>query len=217
MPRHVDRAQRRRDVTTAAIKLLADRGPGALTFRELARAMGGSITLVTHYYPNRASLLEGITKQLIDDFDTDLAEQQAGLRPSAKLRALLEWMLPLDEAGRDEELARILLLGARDPELPLQQFFDAIEAKMRSLLRDHLAALIPPNDVEPTVEALRVLVNGVVLSVVEHPSEWTRPRQIAVLDRLLVALGLGDDSSAGQVRPPVQLVTPSPGKISTMA
>ncbi|MFI6523060.1 TetR/AcrR family transcriptional regulator [Spirillospora sp. NPDC050679] len=190
MPRQVDRAQRRRDITAAAIRLLAERGACALTLRELARQMGGSITLITHFYPTRALLLEGITEQVIADYDADLAGLEADLPPAPRLRVLLEWLLPLSEDSRKEELARILLLGG-DADLPVQRFFDAMEVKMRSLLREHLVDLLPEQQVEPTVEALRVLTNGVVLSAVEHPGDWPASRQLALLDQLLLALGLG--------------------------
>ena len=191
MPRQVDRAQRRREISTAAIKLLAERGPAALTLRELAREMGGSITLITHFYPNRSALLEGIIDQSIADYDADLAALETDLAPPARLRVLLEWMLPIDETSRKEEVARVMLLGSIDSDLPVQRFFDAMESKMRSLLQDHLSALVPADQVAPIAETLRVFTNGIVLSAAEHPTEWPPARQFAVLDRVLNALGLG--------------------------
>jgi AcrR family transcriptional regulator len=196
MPRIVDRAQRRRDITTAAIKLLAERGPAALTLRELAREMGGSITLITHFYPNRSALLEGITDQAFADYDADLARLETDLAPPARLRVLLEWMLPLDESSRKEEIARIMLLGSGDSDLPVQRFFDAMESKMRGLLRDHLSPLVPGGEVEPTAETLRVFTNGVVLSVAEHPADWPPARQLGLLDRVLNALGLTEAATS---------------------
>ncbi len=202
MPRQVDRAQRRREISAAAIKLLAERGPSALTLRELAREMGGSITLITHFYPNRSALLEGITEQSIADFDTDLARLEADLAPPARLRVMLEWMLPLDDIGRREETARVMLLGGRHGDLPVQRFFDAMESKMRSLLHDHLAPLVPPGQVEPIAETLRVFANGIVLSVAEHPTDWPASRQLALLDRLLSALGLSNVAAPAPHRLP---------------
>jgi AcrR family transcriptional regulator len=193
MPRQVDRKQRRRSITAVATKLLAERGPAALTLRELAREMGGSITLITHFYPNRSALLEGITGQLVDDYDADLAALEAGMSPADRLRVLLEWMLPLDERSRREELARIMLLRGDDVDLPMQRFFDALEAKMRALLRDRLAGVLPEGEVEPAVEILRVFFNGVVLSSAEHPDEWPPSRQLALLERNVALLGLFAD------------------------
>jgi AcrR family transcriptional regulator len=196
MPRQVDRDQRRREISAAAIKLLAERGPGALTLRELAREMGGSITLITHFYPNRSALLDGIVDQSIADFDGDLAALETDLAPANRLRVLLEWMLPLEEIGRREEVARIMLLGGKGSDLPVQRFFDAMESKMRSLLHDHLTPLLPTAQVDPTAEALRVFTNGIVLSAAEHPADWPAARQLAVLDRVLTAFGLDDVAEA---------------------
>jgi AcrR family transcriptional regulator len=192
MPRQVDRDERRREICLAAIKLLAERGPAGLTLRELARELGGSITLVTHFYPNRSALLDGIVDQAIADYDSDLAVLETDLEPTARLRVLLEWMLPLDEISRREEVARVMLLGGKGTDLPVQRFFDAMESMMRGLLRDHLAPLIPADQVESTAEALRVFTSGIVLSAAEHPDDWPRTRQLALLDRVLTAFGLDD-------------------------
>lgn len=200
MPRQVDRDERRKEICAAAIKLLAERGPAGLTLRELAREMGGSITLVTHFYPNRSALLDGIIDQSIADYDSDLARLETDLAPADRLRVLLEWMLPLEETGRREEVARIMLLGGKGSDLPVQRFFDAMESKMRSLLRDHLAPLIPAEHVEPTAEALRVFTNGIVLSVAEHPEDWPASRQLTLLDRVLTAFELDDVAEASPAR-----------------
>lgn len=196
MPRQVDRDQRRREISAAAIKLLAERGPAALTLRELGREMGGSITLITHFYPNRSALVDGIIDQSIADYDGDLAALESDLAPPDRLRVLLEWMLPLDEVGRREEIARIMLLGGKGSDLPVQRFFDAMESKMRSLLHDHLTPLLPEEQVQATAEALRVFTNGVVLSAAEHPADWPATRQLAVLDRVLAAFGLNEVAEA---------------------
>jgi AcrR family transcriptional regulator len=204
MPRIVDRAERRREIAYAALRLMSTRGPAALTLRGLAEELGGSITLVTHFYRNRAELLKGIADQLIDDYDADLADLEKGADEQTRLRVLLEWMLPLTLEARNDERARVLLNAERQSDLHVQYFFEAMDQKMRALLRDHVRPLVEPANVDVTVDALRVLVNGVVLSAVEHPRKWPSKRQLALLDHILGCLGLqepepvlvsGDDGS----------------------
>ena len=196
MPRTVDHAERRRDIAYAALRLMSTRGPAALTLRGLAEELGGSITLVTHFYRNRAELLEGIARQLIDDYDAQLADLEKGADDLTRLRVLLEWMLPLTREARNEERARVLLNAERHSDLHVQAFFEAMDRKMRGLLRDRVAPLVDPADVDITVDSLRVMVNGVVLSAVEHPRKWTAKRQLALLDHILEVLGLGKPRTA---------------------
>lgn len=58
-------------------------------------------------------------------------------------------MLPLEETGRREKAARIMLLGGKGSDLPVQRFFDAMESKMRSLLHDHLTPWCQPTKWNP--------------------------------------------------------------------
>jgi AcrR family transcriptional regulator len=196
MPRTVDRAERRREIAYAALRLMSTRGPAALTLRGLAEELGGSITLVTHFYRNRAELLEGIADQLIADYDAQLADLERGADDLARLRVLLEWMLPLTQEARNEERARVLLNAERHSDLHVQSFFEAMDRKMRGLLRDRVSALVDPSDVDITVDSLRVMVNGVVLSAVEHPRKWPAKRQRALLDHILGCLGLTKPQTA---------------------
>jgi hypothetical protein len=78
--------------------------------------------------------------------------------------------------------------------------------------RSTTAPLVEPARVDVTVDALRVIVNGVVLSAVEHPRKWPTKRQLALLDHMLGCLGLqkpravlvtGDDE--GRSRSPATL------------
>jgi AcrR family transcriptional regulator len=190
MPRTVDRAQRRREIAYAALRLMSTRGPAALTLRGLAEELGGSITLVTHFYRNRAELLKGIADQLVDDYDAQIADLERGADDPTRLRLLLEWMLPLTRDARTEERARVLLNAERASDLHVQSFFEAMDRKMRALLRDHVEPLVEGSQVDITVDALRVMVNGVVLSAVEHPRKWPAKRQLALLDHMLGSLGL---------------------------
>ncbi len=109
MPRAVDVEDRRREIAHAALKLIATRGYRGLTLRAVAAELNGSLTLVTHYYPSRTALLEGIASQLMSEYDDDLERIEAGVEdPWRRLGLFLEWMIPLDDQGVSER-ARIIL------------------------------------------------------------------------------------------------------------
>lgn len=191
MPRHIDREQRERDVTEAALRILANEGPGALTLKNLAASLGGSQTLITHFYKNRQELLSAITDRMIEQYDAALEKLEVGAHdPVHRLRVLLEWMLPDDSQSQVADRSRVLMIAKRDDDNSVRHFYDGHEVKMRQLLRDHLQDVVPRGQVESYVELLRVAMNGVTLSCVEHPGDWPAERQYALLDTIMSTLPL---------------------------
>lgn len=188
MPRTVDRVEREAQITAAAIKLMAQKGPAAVTVRSLAEELGGSITLVTHFYPTRADIFRAVARRLIQDYDRELEDLTRATDPRERLRQVLIWLLPLATDARKLERARVLMSGEAGSDAHIQDFFAAMERKMRSLLRACLRPLVSPQTLETHVDAMRALTNGVVLSVTEHPRLWTKARQVATVDLIMEAL-----------------------------
>ncbi len=188
MPKYVDPAERRREITDAAVRILARGGASALTLRTLADELGGSITLITHFVASRDDLFEAIVDDLISTYDTELVELERDSSPEERLRILLEWLLPLDEESRAREAGRIALISHTGESPGIQRFFDAMEETMRGRLAEHVAELGLGIDVELASAYLRSVVNGIVLSRVEHPDLWPPERQREVLDIALRGL-----------------------------
>jgi AcrR family transcriptional regulator len=190
MPRVVDHEDRRQEIVRATVTVLAERGVRGLTFRAVAEEMGGSSTLITHYFPTRQALLDALAES-VAWLPEEVFELEAGTDdPRTRLRIFLQWWLPRDERDRRAEQARINLIGERDTRVRTQHFFDVWDARMREMLRDHLDGLVPPQEVAATVDLLRTVTNGISLSTIEHPDEWPTSRQFAVLDHALRVLGL---------------------------
>ncbi|MDR2986133.1 MAG: TetR/AcrR family transcriptional regulator [Nocardiopsaceae bacterium] len=186
MPRNVDHDERRRDIARAAIRLLAKSGPRGLTLRALADELGGSITLVTHFFPNRRALLDAVTSQAIEDIPTDLASaEDTQLAPAERLRAFLVWLLPTTAEALQLERSRVLLSAESDAHFNVQDFFDTWERTTRDLIERYVTPLVPEGERQFYIDLLRVVQNGVVLSSVEHPKYWTPERQIEFIDALV--------------------------------
>jgi AcrR family transcriptional regulator len=186
MPRNVDRDERRREVARAAIRLLSKRGPRGLTLRGLAEEMGGSITLVTHFYPNRRELLDAVTEQVMEDSAAELAaldDQQ--LSPEERLRQFMTWLLPTTPDALAMERSRVMLAAEPDAHFNVQRFYDTWESETRRLIERHVADLVPAEEKDFYVDLLRVIGNGVVLSAVEHPKTWTEEKQSAFIDGVI--------------------------------
>ncbi|WP_431246472.1 TetR family transcriptional regulator C-terminal domain-containing protein [Leifsonia xyli] len=113
-----------------------------------------------------------------------------GRTPEQRLRILLEWMLPLTPADKRRETGRVMMASERSSDLKVQNFYTAMDTRMRGLLREHLAPFVGSSELDDTVESLRVFFNGIVLSAVERPNKWTRKRQLEALYFAMRGLGL---------------------------
>lgn len=190
MPRHVDHDDRRAEILRATLEILAERGPQGLTFRAVAGRMGGSSTLVTHYFPSRQALLDSLA-EAVADWPDEVAELEVGVDdPSERLRLFLHWLVPSDEEGMIMERGRINMIGERDARVRTQHLFDTWDRHVREHLRRHVEALVPRSSVDAIVDLLRSISNGITLSAVEHPAEWPEKRQFAVIDDALERLAL---------------------------
>ena len=190
MPRYVDHDARRSEIIRATLQVLADEGPAGLRVRAVAGRMGGSTTVVTHYYRSRQDLLDSLIEDLAA-WPAEVAEIEIGVEdPRDRLRLFLRWLLPSDERGLLGETARINLIGERDARVRTEHLFAAWDRNVRSLLTRHVEELMPNERVAAAVDVLRSITNGITLSTVEHPEEWPCERQFAVLDDVLAALGL---------------------------
>lgn len=188
MPKYVDPVARRREIADAAVRILARGGASALTLRSLADELGGSITLITHFYANRDDLFDAIVDDRISQYESELAELEDGASPEDRLRILLEWMLPGDDDSTSREAGRIALVPHAGESASIQRFFDVMETTMRRLLTERVAELDLAVDPDLAVAFLRSTINGIVLSRVEHPELWPAERQRAALQLALRGL-----------------------------
>ena len=188
MPRVVDHDARRRDIATVALTLLARDGASGLSLRNIAAEMGGSLTLVTHYYANRQELMTDLARQICDGWQADIDRMdEAHHEPRERLRTFLAWMLPLTEKGQEEEHARLALLvadSAPDCRAVLVEF----DNDLRELLRQRLAGLVPKKRVPVVADLLRAFTSGIVLDAQLTPELWPAKRQLALLDAMLSAV-----------------------------
>jgi len=191
MPRAVDHEGRRRAIVEATVQIIGEEGLDGLTFRAVAARLGGSSTLVTHYYKSRQALLDDLGVRLLRKWEDEVAALEAGVpSPRERLRLVLEWLLPSTKHALFEERARINLLASRNGQFRTVHLFRAWDRLMRSLIRRHLVGLVPDDRLDAIVDLLRSLTNGISLSTVEHPSMWPAKRQRALIDSALAYIGL---------------------------
>jgi AcrR family transcriptional regulator len=198
VPRSVDHDERRREVARAAIRLLAKKGLRGLTLRALAEELGGSITMVTHFFQNRSAILDAVTQVMIEDSAAELAEfDSEGLTAQERLRAFLGWLLPTTEESLALERSRVMVAAESNAFFDVQNFYDTWERTIRDLIASYVAPIVAPEQQDFYVDLVRVMQNGVVLSAVEHPTYWTGAKQQAFVDGLMSLIAQAQDAQPG--------------------
>ncbi|WP_315770782.1 TetR/AcrR family transcriptional regulator [Rhodococcoides kroppenstedtii] len=186
MPRYVDHELRRGAILKAALSILASDGVDGLTFRNLASKVGGSsTTVITHYYSTQRELIDDLNERLTAQWVEEIASIKISAdNPRERLRQLLMWLVP----GSDDvtaERARIHILAQTSSDSVFRASFRRWDKMMRQHLGEELQALVPSERVDDLLDLLRVFTGGVVLSVLEHPSDWPEERQQSVVDSLV--------------------------------
>ena len=192
MPREVDHDERRDEILTAVAGVLADAGLRGLTIRTLAARLGGSVSMVTHYFPTRHALLVNLGPWLLKKWQAEVESlTNAGSDGAAGLYAVLSWLIPLTPESLVEEKAGLsLLAGTESDAASVRGLSTKLVAWVRGLLRARLVGLVDEAYVERAVDILYAVTQGISVCACEDPGAWPAERQLALLDDLLDLLGL---------------------------
>ncbi|MFI6523062.1 TetR/AcrR family transcriptional regulator [Spirillospora sp. NPDC050679] len=192
MPIFVDHDERRQQIMDAAARVLGEGGFARFSLRAVGARQGGSVTLVTHYFPGKEALLAALLDRSVEQARALCAALSAIEDPRDRLETMLGCFLLVEEAGRDLERARIALAAHGDREPAIAEYHARIEPAMREVIRRGLQGLVAPDRLDAAVDMVRLWTSGLALSVVEHPETWTAERQSAALEHFTRALGLPD-------------------------
>ncbi|MEV0534180.1 TetR/AcrR family transcriptional regulator [Kitasatospora sp. NPDC050463] len=199
-PARGDHEARRRDVSEAVWRVLSSRGFEGLTLRAVATEMGASTGLLTHYFPNKRTLVA----HALDVLDRRSQERPRRIAPGdgspppaaglPRLRAALLDILPLDEAAAAGN--RIWVgswdVALADPELATAHA--ARYGRARALLTESVASAQRlgelPDDVaaEQLAAGAQAFALGLVVQALFAPAEFPAERQTALLDAYLAGL-----------------------------
>ena len=159
------------DILAAAEEIIAEGGLAALSFREIGSRLGGSTTMVTHFYANQSELLGDFAarsaQQMREEIAAIVAEHDD---PVERLDAVLfGWLLPLDDETIAQERMRINFAAARVLSEDSQVVLDTWERVIQESLRELLIPVVARRDVDVLADLLRSAWNGITLSTIEHP------------------------------------------------
>ncbi|MBO2462949.1 TetR/AcrR family transcriptional regulator [Actinomadura violacea] len=196
MPARGDHDARRRDVSAAVWRVLADRGFGGLTLRAVAAEMGASTGLLTHYFPNKKALVS-YALDVADERTSGRAVRTTHEPGLAALRAALLDVLPLTP---EAAVMNRVWVGSwdgslADPELREREMrrYRGWRARLRvhvaaAVERGELPATSGADDVDDVTAAAAAFAHGLVVHALFDPDRYPPERQVRMLDAWLAAL-----------------------------
>ena len=196
MPVIVDHDVRRREVAEAVWRVLADTGFAGLSLRAVAREMGATTGLLTHYFASKGELVRHALDVVHDRTTPRMAAAGEGRHGLDGLRARLRAVL-VDDAEASV-LSRVWVsfwdLALADAELGLAeaQRYERWRERLRPLVAEAVEAgeLAADRDPEIVVDLVTACTHGLVVQALFDPRRFPVERQYAVLDELLTALAV---------------------------
>ncbi|MET7573738.1 TetR/AcrR family transcriptional regulator [Streptomyces sp. NPDC005492] len=166
MPKRVDHAVRRTEITEALVRVADRRGLHAVGMREVAAEAGVSLRLVQYYFETKEKLLlsglDLLAKRFGERVSARVRATGESPGPRAMVEALLMAALPTDDESRTFHhlYTSYAVLAVNDPALAAQPFItnpDAAEVALAELLgQAREAALLEPG-VDAHSEAVGLL------------------------------------------------------------
>jgi AcrR family transcriptional regulator len=199
-----DREARRKDVSEAVWRVLADKGFGGLTLRAVAAGMGVSTGMLMHYFPTKRALITHALDLLEEN--TAQRPRRAHLAPGlATVRAMLLDILPLtpDDTARNRIWVSSWDLSLADDDLSAAQA--ARYTRLRSTIGPHLQAARDLGELPAGADPGRLaasavaFTHGVVVQALFDPDRFTQDVQTALLDDFLASLARPDSSATAVV------------------
>ena len=197
MPRVVNHEERREEIAEAAWRVIEREGLAGADLREIAREAGHTTGVITHYFRDKRELMTFAFGLLVDRSTARMARASA----EAGLTEALAQVLPLDKERRRETAVWLALVGASltDPQLAegLRLRYRQAREAMLPVFRTALEE-VPGEDPEDIGDELLAVVDGITVDALSDPERYPPGRQLVLLRRALVRLGLPAGVCAGQ-------------------
>ncbi|WP_327106243.1 TetR/AcrR family transcriptional regulator [Nonomuraea glycinis] len=188
MPKIVDHDERRREVLTAASRVIVRDGIDAATTRAIAKEAGYSNGVLAHYFTDKDEILLSALRQSHQHIRERLARKVDAASGLAALRELLLDNLPLDAERTQETRLEVSFWSRSLASERLAEVQRAEAAELRSAVRDLLGQaraageLTSDQSLDDLTEQFLALVDGLSLHLLLYPDRLRR----ADLERLLL-------------------------------
>lgn len=197
MPKIVDHAARRAELSTVAARVIAAGGLEAATIREIAQTSGYSKGVVEHYFDDKEQLISAALESANQRYELRVGKATDGLAGLAALHQRITATLPMSRAERDEWKVRLVFwsLAAIRPELRQRQRLRFGRA-IQSFERDIAAAVQAgeaPAGVDSRARARRLvhMTTGISAAALHNIGLYDRAFLAGEADYLVKQIGAG--------------------------
>lgn len=184
MPIEVDVDQRLHAIAEATLTVAGRDGVGAVTYRSIARELGGSTTMVTNYLPTRSALLQNVLRHVSKRWDAELDAVLSSSAPGERLRDVAKWSCSTEP--HDLVFRRMLfhaLIEMSDAD-DVSSVLDEDGADHREVFRRAAIDDGRP-DADQLADAMFLLARGYYFATVDNAATWSEDRVARAIDALL--------------------------------
>ncbi|MBW1883235.1 MAG: TetR family transcriptional regulator C-terminal domain-containing protein [Deltaproteobacteria bacterium] len=191
MPKIVDHEDRRTQIANAAARIMASRGLGNTTVRDIAKEAGFTSGILAHYFRDKNEVLSHAL-QLLDDRSAD--RFRPALSSNDPIQSVFEEGMPLDDDREVDSRVRIQFwaraLSSSDLAEQQASSFKGWIRATRALLRarQKRGELDPDLKVDPISELLVALIIGANVVAVFLPKRSRRAFVRRIVDTAMEAL-----------------------------
>ena len=179
----------------AALNLIAERGEGGVTLRELTDAADANVAAVSYHFGSLGSLCEAAIEDALERYLDAQQEAVGALGPESTLEDLAAafarpMMRALSSEGRDLAVMRIVARSGIDPPREwdrLDARFEQIRADCRRVLKANVPD-VRDKELDFRTRAVAGMLNWLVLAPVRQDLRGKSKKQ---LERLLVPVLAG--------------------------
>ncbi|MFB4267380.1 TetR/AcrR family transcriptional regulator [Nonomuraea sp. GTA35] len=175
MPKIVDHDERRREVLSAASRVIVRDGIDAATTRAIAKEAGYSNGVLAHYFADKDEILLSALRQSHRRIRGRITGKVAGMTGLAALREVLLDNLPLDDERAEETRLEVSFWSRSLAAERLAEVQRAEAGELRAAVRELLeqareaGELTADDDLDDVAERLLALVDGLSLHLLLYP------------------------------------------------
>ncbi|MEV0144542.1 MULTISPECIES: TetR/AcrR family transcriptional regulator [unclassified Nonomuraea] len=180
MPKIVDHDERRRELLSAARRVIVRDGIDAATTRAIAKEAGYSNGVLAHYFTDKDEILLSALRQSHQRIRDRITGKVDGVTGLAALREVLLDNLPLDAERTQETRLEVSFWSRSLAAERLAEVQRAEGGELRSAVRTLLAQareageLTTEDNLDDVTEHLLALVDGLSLHLLLYPGRLTR-------------------------------------------
>ncbi|POA35831.1 MULTISPECIES: TetR/AcrR family transcriptional regulator [unclassified Pseudomonas] len=186
-----NRLEKRGELLTAAIEVIAQEGYAGTSLRKVASHAGCTTGAVTYYFANKEEMITAAAQSLFDEFDNLLEPNQE----QVDVRAMIEQWLNLTQANDSARWLALFQMLAHARHEPV--FADVIQ-KRYSRFRQDLAVILAKGQTQGIIrkdvpsdllaDQLSALSDGWMMMLPIEPERFQPKRRKALMDAVITLI-----------------------------